>query len=498
MRTYLVGGFRLLRTPEQYRESLKRMRPNIYKFGKLIEDVTTHPCTKRTVEGHAQIFSVQNDPKYQDLVTKKSTLTGEMVSRYLSLIEGPEDMIANCRMKRLMYHLTGTCTGGRCVGYASLNALWPATYDADKEGGTDHHQRLKDWLKGAQTADITLAGALTDPKGDRTLPPNKQPDPDMNLHVVDRDDEGITVRGAKAMICGVAASNEIFILPGSVYREEDKDYSVSFAMPRDIEGLTIVEARHPSDRRDEEEGFDNPVTCGGITQAYLFFDDVKVPRERVFLDGQYKQTLTVITTFTSAYRAAIGSCVAGQGDVMIGAAMLVAQANGLDEKPFRERLIKMTMNNEITYGMGISAGVLGHRHPSGAWICDQLLSNVNKMLVGKLPYETKALAQDIAGGIGETGCMPSSIDLNDEKHGHLVKKYLKAHSDAETRMRAARLVEWLTLGCGVPGCMHGGGSPEGAKLFVRVNMDLEKKIEMARRLAGIEEPIVPKEKRAKK
>lgn len=474
------------------------MRPNVFKFGELIKDLTTHPYTKRTVEGHAQIFELQNDPELQDLLTTTSDLAGERISRYLSVINGPEDMVANCRMKRLMFNVTGTCTGGRCVGYASINALWPASWEADKDGGSDHHDRLKEWLRRSQLADITLAGALTDPKGDRTLPPSEQPDPDMNLHVVERDgDGGLTVRGAKAMICGIAAANEIFVLPGSIYRESDKDYAVAFTIPRDIDGLTVIEARHPSDKRDEEEGFDNPVTCGGITQAYLLFEDVKVPRERVFLDGHFKQTRTVIQAFTSAYRAAIGGCVAGQGDVMIGAAMLVAQANGLDEKPFRDRLIDMTINNETTFGMAIAAGVLGKEHPSGAWIADTLLSNVNKFHVGRLPYETKVLAQDIAGGIGETGCMPSFKDLQDEKYGHLIKKYLKAYSDAETRMKAARLVEWLTVGAGVPGCMHGGGSPEGAKLFVRLNMDLERKIGLARKLAGIEEPIKPKEKKRK-
>lgn len=486
----------MLRTPEQYKDSLRKMRPNIYKFGELIKDVTSHPYTKRTIEGHSQIFKIQKDPEFQDLVTKINPLTGDRVSRYLSVIEGPDDMVANCRMKRLMFTLTGTCTGGRCVGYAALNALWPTTYDTDKAHGTEYHGRLKAWLKNAQANDITLAGALTDAKGDRAFGPCKQSDPDMYVHVVDRDSKGgITVRGAKAMICGVAASNEIFILPGSIYKEEEKDYAVSFVVPRDIEGLTVVEARHPSDRRDEEEGFDNPVTCGGITQAYLLFEDVKVPPERVFLDGQFDQTRTVITGFTSAYRAAIGSCVAGQGDVMIGAAMLVAQANGLDDKPFRDRIIQMVINNETTFGVGVASGVLGRKHPSGAWMADPLLANVNKVLVGKIPYETKVLAQDIAGGIAETGCMPSFKDLMDERYGKVLKKYLKAHSDAETRMRAARLVEWLTIGGGVPGCMHGGGSPEGAKVFIRSNMELEKKIEMARKLIALDKPIPSKEKK---
>jgi 4-hydroxybutyryl-CoA dehydratase/vinylacetyl-CoA-Delta-isomerase len=398
-------------------------------------------------------------------------------------------------MKRLFFNLTGTCTGGRCVGWNAINAMWATTYDMDKELGTDYHDRLKNWLTNAQKTDITLAGALTDPKGDRTLSPCQQPDPDMNLHIVETREDGIVVRGAKVMICGVAAANEIFILPGMGYKESDKDYAISFAIPRDIDGLTIVESRHPSDGRDFEEGFDIPVTEGGITQAYLLFENVFIPNERVFMTGEFKFSLHAVLNFIMTYRSSIGGCVAGQGDVMCGSAALVARTNGLSEKQFNDKLIQMYINNETTFGMGVAAAALGKQHPSGVWQCDPMLANVNKVHVATLPYETKRLAQDISGGIAETGCMPSYQDITEDKHGYgeLLQKYLKAYSDAEPRVRAARLVEWLTLGAGVPGCMHGGGSPEGAKLIIKANAGLEKNIELARRLAGIKEPVEPKD-----
>ena len=136
-----------------------------------------------------------------------------------------------------------------------------------------------------------------------------------------------------------------------------------------------------------------------------------------------------------------------------------------------------------------SAQALGKKHPSGAWQCNQLLSNVNKVHVATLPYNTSVLAQDIAGGIAETGCMPSYKDFQSAKYGHLIKKYMKAKHSAESRARAARLVEWCTIGGGVPGCMHGGGSPDGAKLMIRLMGDLEKKVEVARKLAGVTEEV---------
>ncbi|MBN1211445.1 MAG: 4-hydroxyphenylacetate 3-hydroxylase [candidate division Zixibacteria bacterium] len=478
-----------LRTYEEYLESLRKMKSNIYKFDELIEDVTTHPATRRTIEGHGATYKHYNDEKFGPMITTKSHLTGEPISRYLSIIRSAEDMYANSDMKRLMFQLTGTCTGGHCAGWTALNAMFITTYEMDRDMGTDYHQRFLAWLKDAQVRDITLAGALTDPKGDRTKPPHLQEDKDVFLHLVEKREDGIVVRGAKIMICGVAAANEIFILPGSGYREEDADCAVSFVIPRDIEGLTIVETRHPSDTRDEEDGFDNPVTEGGITQAFLLFEDVFIPNKRVFMCGESKYSLTAVLNFIGPYRAAIGACVAGQGDVKIGAAILTARTNGLSSKVFNEKLVEMHINNETTYGMGIAAAARGKQHESGAWQCNPLLANVNKVHVATLPYRTSNLAQDIAGGIAETGCMPSYKDFESKKYGHLIKKYMKAVYSAESRAKAARLVEWATIGCGVPGCMHGGGSPDGAKLVIRGMANLEEKVEIARKLANIKEEI---------
>ena len=478
-----------LKTYVEYLHSLQAMRPNIYKFDKLIEDVTTNPATKRTVEGHGWTFKAAFDNKHQDLLTTTSHITGERISRYLSIIQSAEDMYANSDMKRLMFHLTGTCTGGRCAGWSALNAMFITTYEMDRDLGTAYHKRFLTWLEDAQNRDITIAGALTDAKGDRTKTPSQQDDEDFFLHVIEKREDGIVVRGAKVMICGVAAANEIFVIPGSGYKEEDASCAVAFVIPRDIEGLTIVETRHPSDKRDEEDGFDNPVTEGGITQAYLLFEDVFIPNERVFMCGETKYTGITVGYFVMPYRAAIGGCVAGQGDIKIGSAILTARTNGLNSKIFKDKLVQMNINNETTFAVGIASAARGKKHESGAWLCDPLLSNVNKVHVATLPYNTSVIAQDIAGGIAETGCMPSSQDFHSKKYGHLIQKYMRSKHSAESRARAARLVEWCTLGGGVPGCMHGGGSPDGAKLFIRAFSELEKKVEIARNLAGIKEEI---------
>ena len=230
-----------LKKREDYLKSLKNMRANIYKFGDLIEDVTMHPATRRTVESHARAFDAALDTKYQDIFTTTSYLTGKKIFRFNSLMQSLEDIIYNSRFKRIMYHLTGTCSGALCVGWHAQNVLWNVTYEMDNELGTDYHNRLKNWILFAEENGLTVAGALTDAKGDRSLKPSQQEDKISFLHISKVRKDGIEISGVKAMICGVAAANEIFILPGSSYKEADKDCSVACVIPRDIEGLTIVE-----------------------------------------------------------------------------------------------------------------------------------------------------------------------------------------------------------------------------------------------------------------
>ena len=162
------------------------------------------------------------------------------------------------------------------------------------------------------------------------------------------------------------------------------------------------------------------------------------------------------------------------------------------------KLIDMSINNQVTYGLGAGSCATGFKHSSGAFFADPLSAHTNKVMVATLPYETKRITQDIGGGIAETGCMPSYKDFTDDNYGEAIQKIFKAgNSSAETRFKAARLIEWLTLGAGVPGCMHGGGSPDGAKLLVRLLTPWEEFADHAKKLINIDEDVQdpPKPKR---
>jgi len=133
----------VLKTRENYLDALRKLKPNMYKFGELIEDVTTHPATKRTVESHARNFDASHDSELADLYTTTSIFSGEVIHRWNSMMQSSDHLISNMKMKRQNYRRTGTCSGGVCVGWNAQNVMWAVTHDVDKEFGTNYQERLK-------------------------------------------------------------------------------------------------------------------------------------------------------------------------------------------------------------------------------------------------------------------------------------------------------------------------------------------------------------------
>ena len=186
----------VIKTRKNYLEALRKMRPNIYKFGELIKDVTAHPTTKRTIESHALCYDASNDKNLEDLFTTTSKFIGEKIHRWNSMMQSSEDLILNMKMKRKSFHLSGNCTGAICVGFNAQNAMWAVTHEMDKEFGTEYQKRLKNWILESQKEGWTVAAALTDAKGNRSLKPSQQENPDSNLRIVEVKEDGVIVRGA--------------------------------------------------------------------------------------------------------------------------------------------------------------------------------------------------------------------------------------------------------------------------------------------------------------
>ena len=199
-------------TPEQYEESLRKLRLSVYLFGERIQDPVDHPMIRPSMNAVAKTYEMAFRPEYADIMTAVSHISGKTVSRFTHIHQSVDDLIKKTKMGRLMGAHTACCFQ-RCVGVDALNALSIITYDIDAAKGTDYHERFRKYLVHVQENDLTCDGAMTDPKGDRSLAPHKQPDPDMYLHVVQEREDGIVVRGAKAHQTGAVNSHEIIVMP---------------------------------------------------------------------------------------------------------------------------------------------------------------------------------------------------------------------------------------------------------------------------------------------
>jgi len=474
-----------LRTREQYVESIRKLKAEAYMLGKPIPDVTKNGFTKLALRGIGSIYDLAGDERYTDLLTRKDE-RGRVISAYCSIHRSRDDLVNRVKAARLICQKTGVCTASRCCGWDALNALWHTTFEVDSRHGTGYHKRLRRYASMMQGKDLTCAGALTDPKGNRSLKPKHQPDRDMYLRVVDEDKRGIVVRGAKAMIGGAIGSHEIIVQPGTGFSEPEKEHAVSFAIPLNTEGIVQLVNMQPGGERKLEDGFDKGNVSCGSSESLVVFDDVSIPWERVFMNGEHDFAADVVTKFVLLHRAVLGGCLAGCGDVLTGAAALLAEYNGLSRQ-LSDRLTEMTYLSEALYAQALGAAHEGQQTPSGAWFPDPLLSNVTKTSVTRLPFEIQRIAEDIGGGM--VACMPSEFDLRSPRIGPLIEKYYRGSHGvtAEKRLRAARLIESMVAGPGRLGnlCMHGGGSPAAAQMGIRQLSDLENKKEMARRLADI-------------
>ena len=362
-----------------------------------------------------------------ELASVISPFTGERVSRFLHVCTSANDLVAQNKMQRKLGQLTGTCFQ-RCVGMDAFNSLYSVTFEMDQANATPYHERMRTFLTKMHRGNFVVGGAMTDVKGDRSKPPHQQDDPDMFLHISKRTAEGVYVTGAKAHQTGCINSHWMVVMPTMRLIAGDEDYAIVGAVP--VERFTAYHRR-----------------------SYV--------------------------------------CKTGVGDVLIGAAAQVAEMNGVEKAShIKDKLVEMTHLNETIYGTGIASSYQGFATKSGAYICDDMLSNVCKHHVTKLPYEMARMSQDLAGGLVVT--MPSEKELNHPEIGKLIRKYLQGKKDftTEQRMRILRLIENMTLGRNAVGylteSMHGAGSPQAQRIEIGRTMQLEYKKRLARVLAGVE------------
>ncbi len=476
-------------TGEDYINSLRGRNLKVYLFGELIEDTVEHPMIRPSINAVAETYDLAR--REPDLASATSHLTGERVNRFLNIAMTRDDVVLQNKMQRRLGQLTGTCFQ-RCVGMDALNSLYSTTFEIDAKYKTKYHARLKDFIVEVQIDNLVIGGAMTDVKGDRSLAPHEQADPDLFVHVVEKTSEGVYVSGAKAHQTGCLNSHWLIVMPTMRLTEKDKDYAIVGAIPVEAEGITYIYGRQSCDTRSMESG---EMDAGNANfsgqEAMVILERVFIPNELIFMDGETEFASMLVERFTCYHRRSY-VCKSGVGDVLIGAAAQIAEYNGAEKAShIKDKLVEMTHLNETIYATGIASSYQSKPTESGAYLNDEMIANVCKHHVTKMPYEIGRLAQDLAGGLVVT--LPSEKDFRSKEVGHLLEKYLKGRSDVSTenRMRILRLIENMTLGRNAVGylteSMHGAGSPQAQRIQIARGMQLEVKKHLAKGLAGIEE-----------
>ncbi len=480
-----------LRTGADYLASLRGRRLRVFLFGEQVDEPLDHPVIRPSINAVAETYDLAvRDP---DLGTAVSPYTGERINRFLHVAGSALDLVLQNKMQRRLGQLTGTCFQ-RCVGMDAINALHSVTFEIDAAHGTAYHPRFIRFVTEMQRRGYVIGGAMTDVKGDRSKAPHQQADPDMFVRVSRRTAEGVYLRGAKAHQTGCLNSHWLLVMPTLRLGPEDRDYAIVGAVPVDAPGITYIYGRQSCDTRSMEGGDIDPGNRQfGGQEAMIIFDDVFVPNESIFMDGEHDFAAMLVERFTCYHRRSY-VCKSGVGDVLIGASAAIADYNGVEKvSHVRDKLVEMTHLNETIYSTGIASSHQAVPMQSGVYLNDDMLANVCKHHVTRFPYEISRLAQDLAGGLMVT--LPSEQDLDHAEVGPLLRKYLQGRAGipTEDRLRILRLIENMTLGRNAVGylteSLHGAGSPQAQRIQISRQMQLDFKKQLARTLAGIDPGI---------
>ncbi|MEW6349025.1 MAG: 4-hydroxyphenylacetate 3-hydroxylase N-terminal domain-containing protein [Thermodesulfobacteriota bacterium] len=473
-----------LMTPEQFEESLKALHPRVFMNGRRVESVLENRNTRTVVEANKASYRWALDARYKEIMTCRSPLVDEPVNRYTHVSSSVEDLLAKAKAGTFTAEHLGTCIY-RCVGYDAFHALAATTWEMDRDLGTDYHPRFLDYLKMVQQKDLSAAGALTEPRGNRAKRVIDWPDPFLSLKVVERRKDGIVVRGAKINISGAFASHELVVLPQSAHSEQEADYAVAFAVPADAPGITYICQYSPysaeRDLADDIYELGNPL-FGQRETSLIVFDNVFVPWERVFHCGEAKYSGRIVARFARTHRMTCGgTCKVGFMNQIIGACKLIQEYKGLEKvSHVNEQITEMVVLRETGRACGQAAAMAGSEEPpgSGVFLPDELMGNVAKLNICNAFWRTMALAGDIGGGLVVT--MPSLKELKNPEIKAYVEEFFSFGSDEPTEniLKVHKLLQHWTAGQHGVATWHGAGPVMAQKIMIQriTNFDHEKNL----------------------
>jgi 4-hydroxybutyryl-CoA dehydratase/vinylacetyl-CoA-Delta-isomerase len=473
----------MLMSAEAYRESLRRLRPAVFVDGERIGAVADAPQLAPGVAAVARTYEMALAADLAPVMQARLPGFDAPVNRMIALTHGTADLLNKLEAVRRVCQETGCAQ--RYLGGDALNALFFGTHRTDAEHGTAYHARLKEYLAHVYGNDLTLGVAMTDARGDRSLRPARQPNPDSYVHIVGRNARGIVISGVKAIVTGAPYMHELLLLPSRAMGQDDAAFAVACAVPVDAEGLTIV--ARPAGRPGEAAArFSSKF---GQSTGVCLFDRVEVPWARVFLAGEWAEVAPMLTNYTSQHRHACIGARAGFGDLLIGAGALVTEANGLDldsHYNLRDSMVELIKIVEGFFACGVAASVYGETNDAGNCTPEPVFANIGKLLLATQIYDMHRLAHEVSGGL--VVALPGPEEDHNPATAATLAEVLRANPAVpyDKRIEVARFIEDLTAsyqgGWYSVISLHGGGSPAAMKQEIWRHYPVGSKVELVERL----------------
>jgi aromatic ring hydroxylase len=467
-----------LRTVDQYKAGLVDGRRVIYR-GTAVEDVTRHPELALAVEHSALCYSI-HDIRPDLAVTK---VNGEPTSYFWVPPTTPADLLRRGQLIEEVARLGGGTIVLKEVGSDALFALLRTTVGESKANAEAYVKYVRD-------RDLALCVGQTDVKGDRSLGPSQQADPDLYLRVVDEDSHSITVRGAKTHTSFSANADEIVVLPTRAMSAQDAEYAVAFAIPIATPGLTLYVSPYSTGERNE---FDHPLSSRHkLLESLTVFDNVRVPKERVFLNRRPDLAGPLAIAFVDFHRFTAINYKLPLLDQIVGAALLMAEANGIARAGHvKSKITELIIWAETVRALAKLAAVQATEADNGVWRPDPLVVNMAKYHFAHGFSAATAHLIDLAGGLLITG--PGGEDWSNPEVRQVLEKYYSAAVPGDQRLRIANFVADLTTrdygGYQRVLATHAEGSLEAEKLQVLRSYDSDRALSYVRRLAGLKDPV---------
>ncbi len=467
----------------EYRDSLRRYQPRVFVNGEQVKSVADEPRLLPGINALGITYEYALDAQHQRIARAVDHRSGREINRFLHITQSREDLLTKLEYVRLVCQETGCAM--RYLSMDGLNALYQLSYRLDAEEGSDYHPRVLEYLDHVQAGDLTVGIAMTDAKGDRSLRPHEQANPDTYLHVVERRADGIVISGTKAIVTSAPYVHELLVLPGRAMTAEDGDFAVACAVPIDAPGLTII-ARPAGRPGEAKASFSSQY---GQTTGVCLFDRVFVPHARVFLDGEYAYSEFLTKSYATHHRHTCIAARAGFGDLLIGAGALMLEGNGLDcnrHGHLRDAMVELIKLVEAIYACGVAASVYGVQDPAGNFEPEAIYANIGKLLLATQIYDMHRLAHQVSGGLIVTLPGPDE-DHNPETRADLAAVLGgRAGFPWAQRAEVSRFIEDLTAS-DAAGWMsvislHGGGSPEAMKREIYRRYPIYERKELVSRL----------------